>query len=191
MYVWVEEGTTNADTGWLLDHQRPITLGSTNLAFTQVSGLGQITAGAGLTKSGSTLDVVGTANRISVAADAIDISSSYVGQATITTVGTITTGTWTGTDVAVADGGTGASTAAGAKTNLGFVGRYAASFGDGSATSFNIDHNLGTLDVIVQIFQTADGVEVECDVTRSTTNRVVLAVAAAPSSNALRVVVVG
>ena len=40
----------------------------------------------------------------------------------ITSVGTITTGVWTGTDIAVADGGTGASTAAAARTNLGALG---------------------------------------------------------------------
>lgn len=53
----------------------------------------------------------GTANRISVTNGStnptIDIASTYVGQASITTLGTITSGTWNGTDVAVADGGTG------------------------------------------------------------------------------------
>jgi hypothetical protein len=37
----------------------------------------------------------------------------------ITTVGTITSGTWNGTAIAVDYGGTGATTAAGARTNLG------------------------------------------------------------------------
>lgn len=40
----------------------------------------------------------------------IDISSSYVGQATIATLGTITTGTWTGTVIAAVNGGTGLTT---------------------------------------------------------------------------------
>lgn len=47
------------------------------------------------------------------------IASTYVGQTSITTLGTITTGVWTGTDIAVADGGTGASDASTARTNLG------------------------------------------------------------------------
>ncbi len=61
-----------------------------------------ITAGNGLTgdvntASGDhvqTINAVGTTNRISVSADAIDIDSAYVGQASITTVGTIATGVW-------------------------------------------------------------------------------------------------
>jgi hypothetical protein len=79
----------------------------------QFSGAGQITAGAGLTKTGNQIDVVGTANRITVAADAIDIASTYVGQNTITILGTIATGAWNGTTIAVAYGGTGATTLTG------------------------------------------------------------------------------
>lgn len=48
-------------------------------------------------------------------------AGTYTGDDSITTVGTITTGVWNGTDVAVADGGTGSSTAAGARTNLGLA----------------------------------------------------------------------
>jgi hypothetical protein len=113
MFAFVEEGSTNADSGFVLTTNAPITLDTTAISFTQFSGAGQITAGAGMTKSGNTLDVVGTAGRITVAADSIDISASYVGQATITTLGTITTGTWNGTTVAVANGGTGATTLTG------------------------------------------------------------------------------
>lgn len=51
-------------------------------------------AGAGLTASGNTINVVGTTDRILVNADSVDIASTYVGQASITTLGTITTGTW-------------------------------------------------------------------------------------------------
>lgn len=50
---------------------------------------------------------------------AIDTLANLTSAAALATVGTITTGVWNGTDIAVADGGTGASTAADARTNLG------------------------------------------------------------------------
>lgn len=43
------------------------------------------------------------------------------GSTSITTLGPIVSGTWEATDIAVLHGGTGASDAAGAKTNLGFI----------------------------------------------------------------------
>ena len=64
-------------------------------------------AGDGLTYTGGVLNVVGTSNRISVSSNAVDISSNYIGQSSITTVGTVTTGTWHGDTVAEAYGGTG------------------------------------------------------------------------------------
>ena len=70
-------------------------------------GLKSTTAGNGLTFSSGVLNIGGTANRISVAADSIDIDTNYVGQNTITTLGTISTGTWQGTTIATIYGGTG------------------------------------------------------------------------------------
>jgi hypothetical protein len=52
------------------------------------------TAGNGLSLSGTTFNVGGTANRITVGATTVDIASTYVGQTSITTLGTVTTGTW-------------------------------------------------------------------------------------------------
>lgn len=75
MYVWVSEGTANADTGWLLTTDDPITLNTTALSFTQVSALGQVTAGAGLTKTGPSLDV-GAGTGISVGADSVGLDTS-------------------------------------------------------------------------------------------------------------------
>jgi hypothetical protein len=57
LFTFVEEGTINQDSGWVLTTNGAITLGTTNLAFTQFSGAGSVTAGAGLTKDGNTLDV--------------------------------------------------------------------------------------------------------------------------------------
>ena len=132
MYIFVTDGTVNANTGWAgtVDDPDTFTVGTDDIDFYQFSGAGSYTAGEGLTLTGTTfdvnlaangglevisdelqikssiagdgltfnngvVDVVGTANRISVTADAVDIASTYVGQTSITTLGTITTGTWT------------------------------------------------------------------------------------------------
>ena len=106
-FTFVEEGTANADNGYVLTTNGTPTLGTTNITFEQFSGAGQISAGAGLTKTGNTIDVVGTADKITVSANALTIASTYVGQSSITTLGTITTGVWNGTAIAATSGGTG------------------------------------------------------------------------------------
>ena len=106
-FTFVEEGTTNGDNGFVCTTDGAVTIGTTSINWVQFSGAGQIIAGAGLTKTGNQIDVVGTANRIDANADNIDISANYVGQASITTLGTISTGTWQGTIVAGQYGGTG------------------------------------------------------------------------------------
>jgi hypothetical protein len=55
--VFVEEGTTNADTGWVLTTDDAIVIDTTALAFSQFTGTGAIIAGAGLAKTGNQLDV--------------------------------------------------------------------------------------------------------------------------------------
>jgi hypothetical protein len=75
-YVWVEEGTTQADTGWLCTVDLTGTLGTTPITWTQFSGAGQITAGAGLTKTGNTLDV-GAGTGISVVADTVGFDTVW------------------------------------------------------------------------------------------------------------------
>lgn len=141
MFTFVAEGTTNADTGWVLSTNDSITIGSTALTFVQFSGAGQLVAGNGLTKTGNTVDVVGTTNRISVAADSIDISSSYVGQTSITTLGTVTSGTWNGSTIGVANGGTGATTLTGYVKGSGTSALTASSTIPGSDVSGNITGN--------------------------------------------------
>lgn len=107
MFTFVEGGAANSDTGWVLATDGAISVGATALTFNQFTGSSDIQAGDGLTKSGATINAVGTANRISVSADAIDIASTYVGQASITTLGTISAGTWNASTISVGKGGTG------------------------------------------------------------------------------------
>lgn len=69
-YVFVEQGTVNADNGFLCTIDVGGTLGTTDVTFVQFNGAGQIVAGAGLTKSGNQLDVV-AGTGITVAADTV------------------------------------------------------------------------------------------------------------------------
>lgn len=72
-FMFVEEGTTNGDSGWLLTTNAPITIGTTALTFAKFTGNGTVTGGAGLTLTGSTLDVVAADNSITVNADNIQV----------------------------------------------------------------------------------------------------------------------
>jgi len=56
-FTFIEEGTTNASTGFVLSTTGSITVGTTAMTFTQFSSSAVITAGTGLTKSGSELAV--------------------------------------------------------------------------------------------------------------------------------------
>ena len=202
-FVFVEEGTVNSDKGFVLSTNGTITVGSTAIAWTQFSGAGSFTAGDGISQDGNTINVNVTANRTAIVADAVDISANYVGQSSITTLGTITTGVWNGTDIAVADGGTGASTAADARTNLasttaGFTSSTpilsrttAQSIGDAAATAFTITHNFNTRDVSVQIYDNASYDTVVADVVRTTANTVTITFTVAPAASAYRVVITG
>lgn len=64
--------------------------------------------------------------------------------------------------------------------------------GDGSATSFNCDHNFNTRGVTVEVFRNSGNYDtVGVDVTRPSVNRVTVGFAAAPSNNSFIVVVQG
>ena len=66
---------------------------------------------------------------------------------------------------------------------------FAANIGDGSATSVAITHNLGTRDVIVQIYDNSSYDTVIADVVRTSTSVVTVSFAAAPTSNDIRVLI--
>ena len=108
-FVFVEAGTANADNGYVFTHNGTPTLGTTNITVEQFSGAGQISAGAALTKSGNTINVAVDDTTIAVVSDELQIKSTYPGQTSITTLGTIATGTWQGTVIDEVYGGTGQS----------------------------------------------------------------------------------
>lgn len=70
--------------------------------------------------------------------------------------------------------------------------KFTQTFGDGSATTFNIDHNFATRDVSVEVYRNSGSYDsVIVDVARPTTNRVTLTFVSAPSASAFNVVVLG
>ena len=98
MFTFVESGSANVDSGWVMTTDVAITVGTTVLAFVQFSGAGSVVAGAGLTKTGNTLDVVGTAGQIVANADSIGLAGGVVAASTYTSVsvdtyGRVTAGT--------------------------------------------------------------------------------------------------
>ena len=285
-YVWVEEGTANADTAWVSTANAGGTLNTTAIPWALFSSAGSLIAGAGLTKTGDTLDFVsadtsltvnadsaqvrlqtngglqistgvgivlngstlnlsasglkvtdntfqplasqlttlaayntngtlhpdgsgdlhgrtltGTSNRLSVTNGngvsgnpTFDIDSAYVGQSTITTLGTITTGTWTGTAIAVANGGTGATSASGARTNLGVPGKYTtATHASGTTISVTqATHGL-TADrsLTVTVNEVSSGDIVYPDKNVASNGDVVVTFASSVGANTYRVTIIG
>ena len=74
-FVFVEEGTLNANNGYTFTHTGAPTFGTTDLDVAQFSGAGQITAGAALTKSGNQLDVAVDDSSIEVNTDALRVKA--------------------------------------------------------------------------------------------------------------------
>ena len=74
-FVFVEEGTLNANNGYTFTHTGSPTFGTTDLDVAQFSGAGQITAGAALTKSGNQLDVAVDDSSVEVNSDALRVKA--------------------------------------------------------------------------------------------------------------------
>lgn len=83
LFAFVSEGTVNGNAGYTLTTNDPIVLDTTALSFTQVSGAGQITAGAGLTKTGDTIDAVSGNGAIVVNANDITFTADATGGANL------------------------------------------------------------------------------------------------------------
>ena len=106
-FIFVTQGTNNADNGFTFTHNGTPTMGTTDLTVAQFSGAGQIDAGAGLTKSGNTLAVQVDDSSIEINSDTLRVKASGITNAML--AGSIDlTAKVTGT-LPVANGGTGAA----------------------------------------------------------------------------------
>src|SRR5210317_1757661 len=78
-FVFVEEGNTNADNGYVFTHNGTPTLGTTDITVAQFSGAGQISAGDALTKTGNQLDVAVDNSTIEISSDALRVKADGIG----------------------------------------------------------------------------------------------------------------
>jgi len=69
--------------------------------------------------------------------------------------------------------------------------KYTTTVGNGSLTQIPVTHNLGTREVVVNVYDSATYDTVECDVVRTSTSVVTLGFTVAPASGAYTVVIVG
>jgi hypothetical protein len=106
-FTFIESGTTLADTGWVCTANQGGTIDVTAMPWSQFSGAGTYLAGDGLQLIGNTFSVKANGTTLDVSASGVKISDTYAGQTSITTLGTIATGTWNATTIAVNKGGTG------------------------------------------------------------------------------------
>lgn len=215
-FTFVEEGDVNADSGWVVSSNGPITVGTDPIAWVQFSGTGQITAGAALLKTGNTLDV--TVDDATIRVDGADKLAVKSGTqyTTLVSGGSGSSASWgalplnqgaavTG-KLPIGNGGTNADTAADARTNLaatpaggqttsaGVLARVvhqacaASSVGVSSTT---VTHNFNTKNVIVQVYQISSGETVNCDVLRSTLDSVIVTMNGTIAADDFHIVVTG
>jgi hypothetical protein len=187
-FTFVEEGTLYGNTGWVLTTDNPITLGTTELTFTQFSGTGTFTAAAGLT-------LTGTAFSVDVTPSSGEPSLINTGGAVEVKVNTTDGLEVTASGVGI-NNGTGLTFSSGAlvfDTANGYgVRKLAFNVGNGSATSYTVNHALATRDVTVHLFENASPyAQVEADVEHTDSNNLAIKFAVAPTSDQYRVVVVG
>lgn len=194
-YVFVEEGTANADSGWICSSNTGGTLNTTPITWTQFSQAGVLTAsniGSGTLavfkqKNGTNFEfrTINDTTTINVT-ETNDILTFDVIQSglSLNSLG--------GAPLSVANGGTNATTTAAAKTSLGFTTKYSADVGDNTNTVFVITHNLGTRDVLVQVrYASGTYALVETDVEMTSTNTITLRFNVAPTTNQFRVTIIG
>jgi hypothetical protein len=185
----------------------PYFTGSESASVTTLTSYGRdLIASADSAAARTTLGlVIGTDVQGYSAALAAVSASTYIGDDSITTVGTITSGTWNGSTIAVANGGTAATNAADARTNLAAttsgtttppvlarIASQGCAAHSGGVSTTTVTHNFGTTNVIVQVLEVANyNATVIADVTRPNGNTVTVTINGAVDSNDYTIVVTG
>jgi hypothetical protein len=176
----VQRGTVNADRAYTMTTDN-VTLDTTPLVWAQFGGTSSYTAGNGLTLSGGQFSAVAATNAgIAVGAGGISaVVNSTTGGLGVDASGikaVAGTGITVGTSIAV--------------DHTAVPYRYAIDVPSGSTTA-TITHNLGTLDVVVAVYEKSTGALVIPDIAVTSTTVVTLTFATAPTTAQYRTVVLG
>lgn len=216
--VTVTGGTVNDDRVYLQTNT-PAVVGTDGLAFSQLGGGTGTTYtadGQGIELSSTTFSLELNGATLSKSASGLKVSDSYAGAGLAVTTDVLAVGAGDGitvnsNDVALASSVAGAGltfttgvVAVGAGSGISVAAdavaidtsvvarRYSTAVGNGSGTSFSVNHAFGRRDVQVYIYETASPFgQVFADVVHTDTNNVSVTFASAPTSNQYTVVVVG
>ena len=163
--------TGNASTASALQTARNITISGDASWTVSFDGSADVSSSLTLANSGVTAETYGSASSVAqVTFDAKGRATSASTVAIAITASQVTD--FTAAVQAIIDG-------SGAVANVG----------DGTNTAYAVNHNLGSRDVIVQVFDNATYDTIYVDTVRTSVDTVTLTFATAPSSNAYRVVV--
>lgn len=77
-FTFIEQGTTQADTQWVLTTDSPITVGTTPLTFSQFGAASAYVAGNGLLLTGNSFSVKPNTSAVNAIVNAVDVSSNGV-----------------------------------------------------------------------------------------------------------------
>ncbi len=195
-FVFVEEGTTNADTGWVSTANAGGTLGTTTMPWTQFSGAGSFVDGNALARTGNQLDWVPDGSTLEVASDQARIKDAGVTAAKLATSAVDLAGTKITGTLGLGNGGTGQTTAKTAReTGLAAAGYYSNGGAHSSGTTITIaqsTHGLrASRGLIVQTQLESDGSVLYADVAVASNGDVTVTFAASQSANTIRVTIVG
>ena len=171
-FTFVEQGTVNAKQGWIL--------ATSATTWVQFSAAGEYTSGNGITITGNSIAF----NPLSAGG-----LQTAAGGASILLATNSGLNTTSGLQVGAGTGITVTTGTVAVDTTV--VARKFSQTLSTSSTSYTITHNLGTLDVLVQVYTVSDGSEVIVDNLRASTNTVTLNFSVAPTANAYRVVILG
>ena len=77
-FFFVEEGSTNADNGFVCTNDGTVSFGASDISFVQFSGAGSVIAGDGLSKSGNTLSVNVDDSTIEISSDTLQVKDAGI-----------------------------------------------------------------------------------------------------------------